>query len=205
MSTKSIVFLLGAGVFALLVVRLAGRMQGSDPGMMAVVMLFGGTILGVLAIRFILPRLGDAVGAFFYMPGGSTTAAEPARGVALMEQGDYLGAVTEYEKALKENLGDLPAIAEIAKIRAERLNDPGAAVSFLETQLASRAWRPDDESFMRFRVAAIRSELMQDYTGAETALGQVIVKFPGTRHSANASHKLKELASLRLLEGGKPS
>ena len=46
---------------------------------------------------------------------------------------------------------------------------------------------------------------MQDFAEAETTLGQVIAKIPGTRHSTNASHRLKELASLRLLEGGSPS
>jgi len=201
MRGRLIVRLVVIGLIGVFLAWLVRRLQGVDPGTTFVIVLFVGAGLGVLAAKVILPRIGDAVGAFFYAPGGVLITDEATKGAVKLAQGDYAGAIAEYEAELKQKPDDTLAIGEIAKIHAERLNDPETALSFLRAQLASRSWPPDEAAFLMFRIAGIRADVMKDFAGAQAALEQVIATFPDTRHSANARHKLKELAIQRLKAG----
>ena len=201
MHGRHIVRLVVIGLIGVFLGWLVRRLQGLDPGTTFVIVLFVGAGLGVLAAKVILPRIGDAVGAFFYAPGGVLITDEGTKGAARLAQGDYAGAIAEYEAELQQKPDDTLAIGEIAKIHAERLNDPETALNFLKTQLASRAWQPDGAAFILFRSAGIRADVMKDFAGAQAALEQVIATFPNTRHSANAHHKLNELAIQRLKAG----
>jgi outer membrane protein assembly factor BamD (BamD/ComL family) len=44
-----------------------------------------------------------------------------------------------------------------------------------------------------FRMIEIHLEKKKDYDKAREALNEVIAKFPNTRHSANAHHKISEV------------
>ena len=50
----------------------------------------------------------------------------------------------------------------------------------------------DGEAFILFRVADILRDVKHDKVRAHETLDQIAARFPKTRHSANARHKLEE-------------
>lgn len=164
-----------------------------DIGTLFVVVVVGGCVLGILAVKFILPRIGDAVGTFVYSSGGGVEPDESSKAAAKVAQGDYKGAIVEYEKLLASNAEDTLAISEIAKLQAEKLNEPRSALVFLEAQIASRSWSQDNEAFLLDRLADIHLETLNNIEGALEVLEKIIAQFPNTRHSANAHHRVNEI------------
>lgn len=115
------------------------------------------------------------------------------KAVAKMAQGDYEGAIEEYEEMLR-NEPDKPfPIGEMARIYAEKLKDPQKALAVLQKHLNSHAWPEDDSAFLMFRMVDIQVEALGDLEGARERLQQIIGAFPNTRHSANAHHKMNEV------------
>lgn len=157
-----------------------------------VVVLLGGLVIAILATKVILPWLGDSVATFFYSSGDKITSSPELRAASKVAQGDYEGAIAEFEKILAANPKDLMAISEIAKLRAERLHQPEEAVRHLREWLNRAGWNAEDEAFLRFRwIDLLLAQGRQ--AEAETMLGEVMEKHAGTRHAANAHHRLNEL------------
>lgn len=195
---RSLILRLGWVGFGLLVILwLAVEIPKLDIGTLFAVVVLGGCVLGILVAKFILPRVGDAVGAFIYWSGEIAGPESSSKAAAKLAQGDYTGAIAEYEKILVSNPGDTLAISEIAKLHAEKLNDPQRAMAFLETQISSRSWSEEDGAFLLFRLADVHEEALHDFDGALEVLGRVISRFPNTRHSANAHHRLHEIHQAR--------
>jgi len=115
------------------------------------------------------------------------------KAAACISQGDYPGAIGHYEKMLEDKPDDPFPVAEIAKVYAERLHDPQAALKVLEEHLQSKDWPVDDAAFIMFRIADAHLTHLHDYEAAHDMLQQVIGNFPNTRHSANANHKIHEV------------
>ena len=63
----------------------------------------------------------------------------------------------------------------------------------LDQALARGNWRENDEAFFIFRKIDIFENHLQQKEQALACLQDVIERFPQTRHSANAMHKLREL------------
>ncbi|MDB6138167.1 MAG: hypothetical protein JWO94_1239 [Verrucomicrobiaceae bacterium] len=174
-----------------------GEMSSGTIASSFIFVLLAGLVAGILGARVLLPKLGDAVSSFLFSMGSRTTAqdtfsSDSPKAVALMAAGNYEGALAEYERLLKQTPDDLQTIAKIARIHAEFLEDPITGLSFLRDQLSSRSWPPDAEAFLLFRIAGIHREAQHDRPAAREVLGQVMARFPNTRHSANARQKLKE-------------
>lgn len=111
---------------------------------------------------------------------------------SLLAQGDYEGAIAAFRQAAAADpLNRLPWV-EIAKIYKDNLGDAASAVQTIRHALESQAWEPNDAAYFLFRLAELYDEVESDRTSAKAILNQVIEQFPGTRHSANASHKLHE-------------
>ena len=111
---------------------------------------------------------------------------------SLLAQGDYQGAIRAFrEAAAAEPLNRLPWI-EIAKIHKERLGNPAAAVQTIRYALESQEWEVNDAAYFLFRLAELYDEVEGNRASAVTIMRQVVEQFPGTRHSANANHKLHE-------------
>ena len=87
-------------------------------------------------------------------------------------------------------------IFEIAKIHHEHLRDIDSAIKTFEDSLASKEWAENDAAAMIFRLQQIYLEDKQDEEQATKLLEIVIEKFPETRHSANAHHRLNELKKI---------
>lgn len=181
-----------------------------DPALMFVYFIFVGTVVGLLAVKYVLPWFGDAVATVVYSSGEEIRADERTKAAALVARGDYEGAIQEHEKALQIDPQQVFPVGEMAKICAEKLHDPARALALLEQHLAAHEWKEDDEAFLRFRIADIHAEHLHDLDKARELLMQIIADFPNTRHSANAHHRaqeveqaqFKQIAAQRLKNGG---
>ena len=181
------------GLIALGLVYLGLKLPSMDVGSQFVLTVVGGTVIAIVAVKYFVPRFGDWVGTFFYSAGEVIVPDDTMKAAAKVAQGDYEGAIAEYEKMLSENPDNTLAIQEIAKIRAQKLGEPEKALLFLQQQLENRDWTEDGAAFLMFRIAELYQETLHDYAAAESVLQQVIADLPNTRHSANAHHKIHEV------------
>ena len=111
---------------------------------------------------------------------------------SLLAQGDYQGAILAFRQAAADDpLNRLPWV-EITKIYKDKLGDPAAAIQTIRHALESQEWQVNDAAYFLFRLAELYNEVDGNRAAAVSIMQQVIGEFPGTRHSANASHKLHE-------------
>ena len=176
---------LGTAAFAL--VRSAPKLD--VPTLFALTMLLA--LAGAMVFaRIVLPWVGDAVGTFFYSSGEKLSTGGNDRIAALLARGDYLGAVREYEKTLAQNPNDLMAVSELAKLRADRLDDAPGALRLLRDALNSASWKDDERAFLRFRIVDILMQMEGGRSEARAELEDIVTAFPNTRFAANARHRL---------------
>jgi len=152
---------------------------------------------GLLAVKYVIPMLGDAMSEAVFSSGEQMEQDEMTKAAAKIAQGDYQGAIAHYEKMLEDKPDDPFPVAEIAKVHAERLRNPQAALKALEEHLQSKDWPVDDAAFIMFRIADVHLTHRHDYDAARDMLEQVISNFPNTRHSANAHHRMSEIEQLQ--------
>jgi tetratricopeptide (TPR) repeat protein len=167
--------------------------QDSEVGLQFVSVM-GLTILGgILFVLFVLPRIGESIGAFFYSAPAKIEPDAFTKAAAKVTQGDYEGAIEAYrEIALDEPDNRFPII-EIAKIQQDHLDNVDAAITTLEGAVESKEWPINDATFFIFRIQDLYLTEKNDEARAKELLQLVIEKFPDTRHSANAHHKLNEI------------
>lgn len=164
-----------------------------NQGGLLIYVIIVGVAGGLVGVKYIIPWIGDAMGTFFFSSGEEVKMDESMKAVAKLAQGDYEGAIAEYEKVAKEKPDDSFPVAEIAKIYADKMGEPGKALAFLQSRLESKPWEEDAAAFLMFRMVDIQCEHMKDYQAAHDLLEEVITKFPNTRHSANAHHRKNEV------------
>jgi hypothetical protein len=181
-------------------------MNRPEIDMSRVVVLFGALVIvgvaaGVLLAFSVVPRIGDVIGNFFFQPAQKIEKQDPhAPAQAAIARGDFTGAIEEYCRVLETNPGDTLAYSEIAKIACEHLHDPVAAVATLERALEYE-WPEDDAAFLLSRLVDVRWKFLHDSASARALLQQIVELMPGTRHAANAGHRLKEIEQQTPLEG----
>ncbi len=151
---------------------------------------------GFLVVTYLLPAFVDRVSEEMY---GSTQEVEDdpmhdAR--TAFAQGDYPEAIRIYREVWNTNKDDRFPIVEIAKIQRDNLKSPAVAVETLREALEAKEWRENDAAFFMFRIADIYENEMNHHEGAASILKQVIEDLPETRHSANATHKLRDLGEI---------
>ncbi len=169
------------------------QLMKADDGTKLVGFIILGIIMGILAVKFVLPWIGDAMGEAVFSSGEQTEQDDMMKAAAKLNMGDYEGAIGHYEKMLETNPADPFPVAEISKIHAEKLHDPQSALRVLSEHLQSKDWPVDDAAFIMFRIVDVNLKHLHDFIGSRDMLEQVIANFPGTRHSANAHHKLTEI------------
>jgi hypothetical protein len=183
--------------------RLASNKEDVDAT--KVVMLFGGVILagalaGILFVVMVMPQLGDTIGNFFFHPDQQIEKDPHWAAQSALARGDYEGAVQEYRQILEKDPCDMLSYSEIAKIECENLQDPATAAETLEGALQNE-WPPEDAAFLSSRLVDVYWRFQHDAQSARALLLQIIETMPGTRHSANAEHRLKEIEQQIALEG----
>ncbi|MGE9267562.1 MAG: tetratricopeptide repeat protein [Verrucomicrobiales bacterium] len=170
--------------------------EGNVMVKVAVPMVITVAYAGFLVVVYVLPYFVDR---FTEEALGSTEEVEDdplhdAR--AYTAQGDYEEAIRSYREVFEQNPDDRLPIVEISKLQREKLGDPQGAVDTLKGALESKEWRENDAAFFMFRISEIYEQELDNHEGAVAILTQVTEEFPETRHSANATHKLRELGAI---------
>lgn len=205
MNSRSLVHLCITAFFILAVLRVMGAWPGwakeekvANQFLAILLLAIAG---GFFVVLVVLPRFGDAVGTAMFSSGEEVKEEGASKAIGLIARGDYEGAISEYERVLAEKPDDAHAVSEIAKVCAEKLKDTVRALHVLRQRLEGREWAPDDAAFLMFRMVEIHMQ-EKNYDDAKDLLEQVIGAFPGTRHSANAKHKMNEVeqAQFRLVQ-----
>jgi len=197
MNTSLIIRACLLGLLVLLLLLAWHFVKHADDGVKLIFFILVGAGGGLWAIKYFIPWFGEILGTFFYSSGEEIQLDDKMKAAAKVAQGDYEGAIVEYEKLAKAHPEDPHPVAEIAKIQSDRLHDTASAIQVLECHLQSRVWPVEDAAFLMFRMAEILSEKGHDYEGAREILEQVVAHFPNTRHSANAHHRINELDQMK--------
>ncbi|MFL2451802.1 MAG: tetratricopeptide repeat protein [Verrucomicrobiales bacterium] len=186
--------LIGTTIF--LIWLISSNWDKWEIGTKFVVTFFVAVSLGLFVVLVILPILGDRIGAFFFSAPEAMEADATAKAAAKVSQGDYEGAIKAYQAIAEDEPENRFPIFEIAKIQHEHLRDIDASIKTFEESLESREWPENDAAAIIFRLQQIYLEDKQDEEHSKHLLEMVIEKFPETRHSANAHHRLNELKKI---------
>ena len=156
-------------------------------------------LVGIVFVFQILPSIAHKVTHAVYDSAEMMEHDVMHDARSLLAQGDYEGAIAAFRAAAAaEPLNRLP-IVEIVKIQKDHLRDPASAIQTVRDALEGQAWEPNDAAYFLYRLGELYDEA-GDRATAGVVLQQVIDEFPGTRHSANAMHKMHEWAHQE--EGG---
>lgn len=149
---------------------------------------------GLMFVFYVLPMFGDAVGEAM-LSSAEEAGTDPylkARGKIAI--GDYEGAVAEFQQIARENPEDRMPISEIVKLYLERLHDPNNAELVLENAIRDDHWGPEDASWFIFKlVDLVQEHQPDDQDRVVNLLQKVMRRYPQTRYSANATHRLREI------------
>jgi tetratricopeptide (TPR) repeat protein len=149
-------------------------------------------VIGIFFVLRILPSFAHRVTHAIYDSAEMIERDIMHDARSLLAQGDYEGSIAAFREAAKADpLNRLPWV-EIAKIYKTNMNDPAAAVQTIRYALESQEWEINDAAYFLFRLAELYDEVEGNRASAVAIMQQVIDQFPATRHSANASHKLRE-------------
>lgn len=194
---RPLLFLALVWLTLLIFIEAQEEYRREKPDQSKLVLYFGSLVLvggvaGVAFVKIVLPMLGDALGNVFFNPNQQIEKSPHADAVAAMARGDYQEAVHAYLKAFEANPRDTHALSEAAKIECEQLANPDAGASILE-QALGRDWVPEEAAFLTSRLVDVYWKYGHKVREARALLLQIIETMPGTKHAANAQHKLQEI------------
>jgi tetratricopeptide (TPR) repeat protein len=149
-------------------------------------------LVGIFVVVHLLPFFAQRVTHAVFDSGEMVEKDVMHDARSLMAQGNYEGAIEAFKlAAAADPLNRLPWV-EIVKIQKTNLGDAAAAILTIRHALESQEWELNDAAYFLFRLAELYDEVEGDRATAVSILNQVVEQFPGTRHSANATHKLHE-------------
>jgi tetratricopeptide (TPR) repeat protein len=152
----------------------------------------GAGLVGIFFVLNVLPFFAQRLTHAVYDSGEVVEKDVMHDARSLMAQGEYEAAIEAFRQAaLADPLNRLPWV-EISKIQKDNLDDSAAAIQTIRQALETQSWEINDAAYFLFRLAELYDEVNGDRASAMAIMQQVIDQFPGTRHSANASHKLHE-------------
>ena len=152
-------------------------------------------LVGMVVVADILPAFANRVTHAVYDSAEMMEHDVMHDARSLLAQGDFYGAIEAFKKAAAADpLNRLPWV-EIAKIFKDNLQDPASAIQTIRYALESQEWEVNDAAYFLFRLAELYDEIEGNRDSAMAIMQQVVDEFPGTRHAANAAHKLHEWTS----------
>lgn len=159
-------------------------------------LMLAGVYVGVLFVLYILPAITDKATSAV-LDSNELVETDPLHDArAAYARGDYEEAMEVYRSVTeKDPYNRLPWV-EIAKIQHDNLEDPQASVDTLRTALESHEWPVNDAAFFMGRLAEVYLDDLDDRESCVVILNQMIELFPETRHSANATHRLREMGEI---------
>ena len=149
---------------------------------------------GFLFVAYLLPALADR---FTGEMMGSTAEVEDDPMVEArraVSDEDYPEAIRLYREIWLKDRTNRKPVELIYKLQREKMENPAMALMTLEEALKDGEWEDDDQAFLMFRIAEIQEKDLKDEEALKKTLQAVVDQVPNTRHSANASHRLRELA-----------
>ncbi len=167
--------------------------ENDQVGMQFVALMGLTVVLGFFFVLFILPSVGERIGAFFYSAPEKIEPDAFTKAAAKVTQGDYEGAIEAYAQIAADEPENRFPVVEIAKIQLDHMGDVDAAITTLEGAIEGKGWEVDDAAFLIFRLEEIYLKNKGDETRSRELLELIIERFPETRHSANAHHRLNEM------------
>jgi tetratricopeptide (TPR) repeat protein len=190
---KLILILISVSATVLLAWTISSKWNEWEIGTKFVATFFIAIGLGLFVVLVLLPSLADKIGAFFFSAPEQIKPDPLIKAAAKVSQGDYEGAIKAYRAIASEEPENRFPVFEIAKIQQEYLHDVDAAIETFEDSLENTDWAENDAAAILFRLQHIYLESKQDEEHATALLQTVIDRFPETRHSANAHHRLNEI------------
>jgi len=160
------------------------------------ILLFGGVVIvgvagGVLVAFSFVPQVAEGIGNMFFQPNEPIEKNPHSSALCAISRGDYAKAVDEYRRVYDKNPDDTLALSEMVRLYCDKLHTPEPAAELLESAI-QRDLLPEDAAFLCSRLADVYWT-QRNVTGARGLLLQVMETMPGTRHAANASHRLQEI------------
>ena len=171
-----------------------GESEDGSPFLTFALFIITGIFTGFLIVVYVLPNIVQRASEEVY--GSSEKVGAPSfltQAQAKVAQGEWDQAIASYEQAAAEDPDNRLPWVEIAMLQRERLENPPLALQTLDAALARGNWRENDEAFFIFRKIEIYENDLKQHDKAVSLLHELIAKFPDTRHSANAKHKLHEM------------
>jgi tetratricopeptide (TPR) repeat protein len=167
-------------------------MEGSNTFNGILLTFLSAGLAGIFVVVHLLPFFAQRVTHAVFDSGEMVEKDVMHDARSLVAQGNYQGAIAAFKvAAVADPLNRLPWV-EIAKIQKTHLGDAPAAILTIRHALESQEWEINDAAYFLFRLAELYDEVEGDRATAVSIMNQVVAQFPGTRHSANASHKLHE-------------
>lgn len=191
----SIIFLIVAGIVASTFINTDSKDDTSAVSQLPALML-AGVYVGVLFVLYILPAITDKATSAV-LDSNELVETDPLHDArAAYARGDYEEAMAVYRSVTETDPYNRLPWVEIAKIQHDNLEVPAAAIETLRTALESHEWPVNDAAYFLGRLAEIYHDDLEDKEAAVTILNQMIELFPETRHSANATHRLREMGEI---------
>lgn len=159
-------------------------------------LMLAGVYIGILFVLYILPAITDKATSAV-LDSNEIVEADPLHDArAAYARGDYEEAINVYRSVTDSDPYNRLPWVEISKIQHDNLEDPATALETLRTALESHEWPVNDAAFFMGRIAEIYKDDLEDQDACIAILQQMIELFPETRHSANATHRLRELGAI---------
>lgn len=159
-------------------------------------LLLAGVYVGVLFVMYILPAITDKATSAV-LDSNELVETDPLHDArAAYARGDYEEAMNVYRSVTDSDPYNRLPWVEISKIQHDNLEDPEASLLTLRTALESHEWPINDAAYFMGRLAEIYQQDLNDQAACVAILKQMIEIFPETRHSANATHRLRELGEV---------
>jgi tetratricopeptide (TPR) repeat protein len=160
------------------------------------VCLVVGIYSGAMFLAYGLPAIVQRATTEMYGSGEEVENDPMHDARSLVAQGDYAGAIEAYRAVAAEHPDDRFPWIEMSKIQNTNLEDPDAAIATLKEGLEAHEWTVNNAAFFLFRIAGIYEEEKEDMDSTVQLLQQIVELFPETRHSANATHRLRDLGAI---------
>ena len=190
-----VVFLVVAGIVAATFLTTDGKDDANAVFQLPALML-AAVYIGILFIMYVLPSITEKATHMVY-DSGELVEKDPLHDArAAHARGDYEEAIAVYLSVTNDDPYNRLPWVEISKIQHDNLEDPDAAIQTLRNALESHEWAVNDAAYFMARISDLYLEDKEDQESAVNILQQMIETFPETRHSANATHKLREIGAI---------
>lgn len=149
-------------------------------------------LVGLIVVFSVLPAVAHRMTHAIYDSGQEVERDPMHDARSLIAQGEYEGAIEALKLAAAADPMNRVPWVEMVKIYKDHLDRPDQAIETLRYALESQAWEVNDAAYFMFRLAELYDTIQNDRASAIAIMNQVANQFKGTRHSANAVHKLHE-------------